>query len=206
MDEIGDMPLDLQGHLLRVIEERKIVRIGGHDLIPINVRIIAATNRNLSEEVASGRFRQDLYYRLNVLSIHMLPLRERLADLPLLVLRFYEKLARSCGQEVLPVSKEFMDVLTHYSYPGNIRELQNIIERTLVLSENGSLLIANLPAEVMQASREGSAALPGSNMRSGGGESDPERDALYHLLLKNRGISAKPPRSWGWHAVHYTGG
>ena len=198
LDEIGDMPLDLQGHLLRVIEERKITRIGGHDLISVNVRIIAATNRNLPQDITLGRFRQDLYYRLNVLTIHMVPLRERLNDLPLLVALFYRKLAEGFGLEPQPVSDHFLEVLCRYSYPGNIRELQNIIERTLVLSGNGVLEVSNLPEEVRRASEPAAVPRPASAAEAGEPvRVDSEREALYALLLKNRGNISRTAKELG---------
>lgn len=149
LDEIGDMPLDMQTNLLRVIEEKRITRIGGQDVIPIDVRIITATNKDLLEEVKNKRFRQDLYYRLNVITIHLYPLRERKEDIPKLTRIFYSQLISNMDKKVHPISDEFLDVLCSYDYPGNIRELQNVIERSVNLSIDGLLSIDLLPKEVI---------------------------------------------------------
>lgn len=128
LDEIGEMPVDLQTRLLRVIEEGTVSRIGGTEEIPINVRIIAATNRSLKEEVKKGNFRTDLFYRLNVLPIRLPPLRERKQDIPLLVEYFMKRISRRLNKRMVVIPKEYMDYLTNYEWPGNIRELENLIE------------------------------------------------------------------------------
>ena len=151
LDEIGNMPIDMQGHLLRALEEKKIQRIGGSEIIPLNVRIIAATNQNLLEDVARGRFRQDLYYRLNVIALSMIPLRERPDDIESLVRLFYRRLAISLNKPESPIPEDYIHCLEGYPFPGNIRELQNIVERAITLSENGELSKANLPPEVLGA-------------------------------------------------------
>jgi two-component system NtrC family response regulator len=134
LDEIGEMPMSMQTHLLRVMEERTIRPVGSNREIPVNVRVIAATNRDLKEEVKKKSFREDLYYRLNVLAIRMPALRERLEDLPALTAHFSNSLAAEMGLTPLALSDIEMDVMRTYSWPGNVRELKNIIERCLLLN------------------------------------------------------------------------
>ena len=139
LDEIGDLPLELQPKLLRVLQEKQFERLGSGRAIQVNVRIIAATNQNLSRMVEERGFRADLYYRLNVFPITLPPLRERKADLPLLVEHFVQKFAQQQGKSIDHVPEETMEVLQHHDWPGNIRELQNVIERAVILS-NGRVL------------------------------------------------------------------
>jgi formate hydrogenlyase transcriptional activator len=134
LDEIGELPFDLQVKLLRAIQEKEIERVGGKKTIKINVRIVAATNRDLKKQVDEGHFRGDLYYRLNVFPIFVPPLRERLEDIPLLVAHFIQKLAKRTGRQVTTVSAKALEDLLQYNWPGNIRELENWIERSLLLS------------------------------------------------------------------------
>ncbi|MEG0773953.1 sigma 54-interacting transcriptional regulator [Clostridium sp.] len=128
LDEIGEMSVDMQIKLLRVIEEKVINRIGGRNPIPVNVRIIAATNKDLKKEVELGNFRKDLYYRLNVLPVHLPPLRERIDDIPLLIEFFMNNLSKSLNKRKVEISEEYLEYLVKYSWPGNIRELENVIE------------------------------------------------------------------------------
>jgi formate hydrogenlyase transcriptional activator len=134
LDEIGDIPLELQPKLLRVLQEQEFERLGGTRTIRTNVRLIAATHRNMSRMVEEGKFRSDLYYRLQVFPITVPPLRERLQDIPLLVWHFVEKYARRMNKQIEAIPQQAMEALEHYSWPGNIRELQNFIERTVILS------------------------------------------------------------------------
>ena len=134
LDEIGEMPLEMQARLLRVIQNRTVTRVGGHEQIPIDIRIIAATNRNLEEEVNNNNFRLDLYFRLNVIHLSVPPLRERQNDVPLLIQAFLEKASKREGKQVPLISHEAMNLLEQYSWPGNVRELENAIERAVVLS------------------------------------------------------------------------
>lgn len=131
LDEIGEMPLDMQVKLLRVIQERKLVRLGGSNYIDIDVRVIAATNCDLLTEIAEGNFRRDLYYRLNVLQITMIPLRQRTDDLPLLVSHILCKLNRKMGKAIESVSPDVLEYFGGYSWPGNVRELENVLERAM---------------------------------------------------------------------------
>jgi DNA-binding NtrC family response regulator len=140
LDEIGDMPVDLQAKLLRVLQEREFQRLGSSETIRVDVRVVAASNRNLAERVREGKFREDLYYRLNVVPIQMPPLRERLGDVPLLVYHFIEKI---CRQEAIPVKqivREALDHLRTYSWPGNVRELENAVEKAVALSGDRPVL------------------------------------------------------------------
>ncbi len=147
LDEIGDMPLEQQVSLLRVLQERKITRIGSDKVVPIDVRIICATNKNLSDEVERGRFRKDLYYRLNVISITIPPLRERGDDIVLLFNYFLEKLDKDWGRD-FNVEQEVIDRILSYEWPGNVRELQNIVERIISLTEGQTITAAHLPSEL----------------------------------------------------------
>ncbi len=142
LDEIGEMPLDVQVKLLRVVQERELERIGGHHTIEVDVRLIAATNRDLKLEVEAGRFREDLYYRINVFPIELPPLRARRDDVPLLVEHFVTKHAAKLNKLVTTIPTPIMQVLRAYDWPGNIRELENVIERAMILSPGSSLELA----------------------------------------------------------------
>lgn len=145
LDEIGEMSLDMQVKLLRVLQDREIERIGGRTSIKVNVRILAATNRNLEEEVRAGRFRADLYYRLNVFPIVLPPLRERLEDIVPLSSFFLSRYSRHAGK-VLTISPGVIAELKQYSWPGNVRELEHLIERSVLLSTSSVLTQIQLPA------------------------------------------------------------
>ena len=145
LDEIGDLPTEVQVKLLRVLEERQIERLGSPQRIPVNVRIIAATHRDLEASVADGRFREDLFYRLNVFPILVPALRERLEDIPALVRHFVEELSEARGKRVQAVSQSALDALQRHTWPGNIRELRNAVERAMVMSDGSRLNIA-IPA------------------------------------------------------------
>ena len=145
-DEIGEMPLTMQVKLLRVLQERKIIRVGGTKEIPVDIRVLAATNRDLKEEVQKGTFRQDLYYRLNVVNLHIPPLRERKDDIPLLVNYFLAKHPQTGKSK--SVSREALGRLLEYDYPGNARELENIIERSLAFCDSSEIKPHHLPSEL----------------------------------------------------------
>lgn len=138
LDEIGELPLSLQTKLLRVIQERELIRLGGTRSVKLDLRVIAATNRNLREEVRNGRFREDLYYRLNVVPIELRPLRERKEDIPLLVRKFCEVFRKKYNKTV-DISPGGIELLFEYPWPGNIRELENLMERLVVTSSTGSI-------------------------------------------------------------------
>ncbi|AGL03149.1 transcriptional activator of acetoin/glycerol metabolism [Desulfoscipio gibsoniae DSM 7213] len=150
LDEIGDMPPEQQATLLRVLEHKSITRIGGYKVLPINVRIIAATNRDLGLEVKRGNFRQDLYYRLNVFSIRLMPLRERKEDIELLFKHFLERFCAQTGKPVTYIAPGLWPLIKAYDWPGNIRELQNAVERALHYLIDSSLGTEHLPEEVQK--------------------------------------------------------
>jgi len=147
LDEIGELPLELQVKLLRVLQEREIERIGSKTTMRVDVRIIAATNRDLEQEVEEGRFRADLFYRLNIFPIGLPPLRNRREDIPLLVTHFVQKLAKKTGVRIINVSKNALQQLMNYSWPGNIRELEHVIERSMLLADDGVIREIYLPAK-----------------------------------------------------------
>ncbi|SCZ07912.1 sigma-54-dependent transcriptional regulator [Alkaliphilus peptidifermentans] len=148
LDEIGDMDLALQGKLLRAIQERVVTPLGSEKNIPIDVTFIAATNRNLSEDVKKGNFREDLFFRLNVITIEMPPLRNRKEDIPTLVRYFMEKYNKSFNKKVEGITPSAIEVLENYHYPGNIRELQNIIERAVALTDGYTIQVKDFPKEL----------------------------------------------------------
>ncbi len=147
-DEIGEMELGLQAKLLRVIEERSITPVGGGRPIPLNIRFVPATNKNLAEEVKKGTFREDLYYRLNVISIHIPPLRERKEDILLLAVHFVEKYRKQFNKNVTSISPDAVQILEGYDFPGNVRELENIIERAIALAKGDVIEPHDLPYEL----------------------------------------------------------
>jgi transcriptional regulator with GAF, ATPase, and Fis domain len=139
LDEIGELSLELQAKLLRVVQDGQFERLGGPKTIKVNVRIIAATHRNLAEKVKNGTFREDLFYRLNVFPIHVSPLRERAEDIPLLVKAFVQEFEQRIGKKIKTPTRESMQLLQNYSWPGNIRQLRNVIEQAVILSDGGHL-------------------------------------------------------------------
>src|SRR5262245_56345141 len=141
LDEIGELPPELQVMLLRVLQEREFERLGGGETVRVDVRIVAATNRELAEDVRVGRFRSDLYYRLNVFPIHLPPLRERAEDIPLLTSHFAAKHGERFGRAISRIDRRAMNLLASYHWPGNVRELENVIERAVILSRNGALRV-----------------------------------------------------------------
>lgn len=148
LDEIGDMAQMTQTKLLRVLQEQEFERIGGNESIKVDVRIIAATNKHLLEEIKRGRFREDLYYRLNVVEIHIPPLRERMEDIPELVDFFLEEFSTKYNKTDLKLSKSALQVLMSFSWPGNVRELRNVIERAVVLSRGPEIEPADFPEKI----------------------------------------------------------
>jgi transcriptional regulator with GAF, ATPase, and Fis domain len=141
LDEIGDLPIDTQVKLLRVLQQRVFERLGSHQSIKVDVRIIAATNRDLEQAVQEKTFREDLYYRLNVFPIVVPPLRERVEDIPSLVWSFVDEFSKAFGKPVDSIAKASMDELQRYAWPGNIRELRNIVERAVILSTGRHLQV-----------------------------------------------------------------
>lgn len=145
LDEIGEMPFELQVKLLRVLQEREIERIGGKTVIRTDVRVIAATNRNLPKEIEAGRFRSDLYYRLNVFPITLPPLRERMEDIPALVSHFVEVFNRKTGKSIAGVAAKAIQGMMLYSWPGNVRELEHVIERSVLMTQGNTIKEIILP-------------------------------------------------------------
>lgn len=159
LDEIGDMPLSLQTKLLRVLQQRELLRVGGTRPVKLDLQVIAATNRNLREEARQGRFREDLYYRLNVVPIELKPLRERGADIPLLAERFCQSFCKKYGRD-MTITPDGLEVLTRYPWPGNIRELENLIERIIVTTTSGSAITRGGVLAALNASGQTSGAAP----------------------------------------------
>jgi PAS domain S-box-containing protein len=156
LDEIGDMPLDVQVSLLRVLEERNVVRVGGHDVIPINVRVIAASNKDLKKEVALGKFRSDFFYRINVMPIYINSLRERKEDIKIFIDYFYEKFCESNDKNIKKIHESFYEGMINYNWPGNVRELQNVMQLVLNIAENNSVLTGvNLPSYIREKENVG---------------------------------------------------
>jgi two-component system response regulator HydG len=153
LDEIGDMPVDLQAKLLRALQEREVKPVGSTERRRINVRIIAATNRDLDAAIRSGSFRQDLYFRLNVVQIKLPPLRDRKSDIPILVTAFLEKFSNPQGP-VRTISEDAMRRLIAYDWPGNVRELENAIERAVALGSGPILHVADLPSSLQYPTTE----------------------------------------------------
>jgi formate hydrogenlyase transcriptional activator len=175
LDEIGELPLDVQGKLLRVIQHSEFQRLGSPHTVKVDARIVATTNRNLEEEVRKGRFRKDLYYRLNVFPITLPPLRQRKDDIPLLVQAFLERLNRRLGKEISSVPKETMQALQGYDWPGNIRELENVMERAVILCPGPVLQLADRLEDLPCASSPDSKTLE-----------EAERDHILKALSETR--------------------
>ena len=150
LDEIGEMPIDLQVKLLRALQEREIERVGGSTTIKVNVRVIAATNRDLEKEMLEGRFRKDLYYRLNIFPIDLPPLRSRKEDIPLLALYFIQRFAKKAGKDIQTLNNRALQELVQYKWPGNIRELEHLIERSVLLATGNTIKQVHLPADKQQ--------------------------------------------------------
>lgn len=150
LDEVGDMPLSMQVKLLRVLQEKRVIRVGGTEEIPVDIRVVAATNKDLSKEMVAGKFRQDLYYRLNVVTLYVPTLAERKDDIPLLCRHFLDKAAKAQGKDVREIAPEVLNILVRYEFPGNVRELENIIERAVALAQGPTILPEHLPPDLQQ--------------------------------------------------------
>jgi formate hydrogenlyase transcriptional activator len=186
LDEVGDLPPDIQIALLRVLQEREIERVGSNKPIPVDVRVLAATHRDLEELVTEGKFRQDLLYRLNVVPIEMPSLRERATDIPLLVEYFIARFGRKAGKKFRTIDKETLKLLQAYEWPGNVRELQNVIERAVILSESDNVIVdeAWLKREPSEVSRPTS-VLSGVLLKQ-------EKEMIEAALAESRGQVAGP--------------
>ena len=192
LDEIGELTLATQAKLLRAIQEHEIRPVGGNKPVTVNVRFITATNRNLQEDVTAGRFREDLYYRLNVLTIRLPSLRERPGDLPVLALHFLRRLGAASGRKHLVFSPECLESLTRYHWPGNVRELANAVERAIALTEGSVISRLDLPAAyVPSPAPRGSAPHGCATLRV------QEREAISEVLRANGGNVRAAAQSLG---------
>ena len=205
LDEIGEMPISMQVKLLRFVQERNFMRVGGVKSISVDVRIIAASNKDLMEEVKEKNFREDLYYRLNVVPIQLPPLRKRKDDIPLLIKHFLEKYNLAFSKEVMGLEPEAMEILEHYPYPGNVRELENIIERVVALAEKQYVSRRDLPSDLQKLS-----------MKSMGTHSlmtleEKEKEYIQEVLFQtgyNKGLAAQVldiPRTTLWRKLKRLG-
>ncbi|MBW2315916.1 MAG: sigma-54-dependent Fis family transcriptional regulator [Deltaproteobacteria bacterium] len=192
LDEIGELSLALQVKLLRALQEKRIRRVGGIGDEAVDVRILAATNQNLEEAVAAGRFREDLYYRLNVIQVTLPPLRERVDDIPLLVLHFVEKYSRELDRKIASVSEAALQRLADYAFPGNVRELENVIERAVALTREDTIGVDALPPNVLRPA----VAAPVSRITRDGVDLDGlmasyEKGLLSEALEKSGGVKKR---------------
>ena len=192
LDEVGELPLPLQVKLLRALQERRIKRIGGTRELEVDVRIVAATNRDLEREVAADRFRQDLYYRLNVVQMRVPPLRERREDIPLLIQHFLERFREEYGTPVCGIDPDALELLMRYSFDGNVRELENIIERAVNFETTASITVSSLPGGVrdrqVQPAVIGEVVVTGSGVDVESILADLERKYLVEALRVAGGV------------------
>lgn len=190
LDEVGDLPLDMQVKLLRVLQEKEFVRVGGNQTIEVGARIIAATNRNLEEMVERQEYREDLYYRLNVIPLYLPTLRERKKDLPLLIKYFIDKLSKKIGIHSITFTKEAKKCLCNYDWPGNIRQLENIIEQLIVLSDDNTIDIDDIPGRISRFYDVNRPSIQGSsliNLKVNGEIAtmeDYEREIIKHAIKR----------------------
>ena len=196
LDEIGDMPLSLQVKILRVLQERKITRLGGTEAIPINARIVAATNKNLEQMVKDGSFREDLFYRLNVVRIEIPPLRERAEDIPLLAAYIIRKLSRDMSSRITGFTPEAIEALKSHEFFGNVRELENIIERAMIFTDSNTIDLKDLDlrssvSREMEKKVEKVGALDAKSLR------ELEKDAIISALHRWEGNRTKASEELG---------
>ena len=182
LDEIGEMPAPTQAKLLRVLEDRKIRRLGSKVETPVDVRVLAATNKNPEQAVADGHLRQDLYFRLNVFHIHLPPLREHKEDLPLLIEHLLEEISEKHGKKVSGVGADVMELLRSYPWPGNVRELRNVLERAAIASDRGIIGRQHLPSDFGHAAATVAAGLNGIRFPIGTTVDDMERELIVQTL------------------------
>jgi len=188
LDEIGDLPAETQVKLLRVLQEKEFERVGGENTISVDVRIIAATNLDLKEQIRKGKFREDLYYRLYILPIHLPPLRERKEDIPVLAGHFIDKIGKETGNPGITITEDAVGLLVNYNWPGNVRELQNIIERALVLCEHNRITADDL-SFISSKVKDTSDMDYGFNLEET--ISGVEKDMIKRALKQCRGVKAK---------------
>ncbi|MDZ7344090.1 MAG: sigma-54 dependent transcriptional regulator [candidate division KSB1 bacterium] len=195
LDEIGDISPALQIKLLRVLQEKEFERVGGEETVHVDVRVIAATHRHLKEEVAAGRFREDLYYRLHIVPINLPPLRQRLEDLPVLVDHFLQRLGRELRKPNLQIDPAVLEMMKNYHWPGNVRELENVLERAAVLCEGERITVADLPPLVKD--RSAVFQLPSENLDLNQTLEEVERALIERALTRAHGVKAEAARSLG---------
>lgn len=194
LDEVGELPLDAQVKLLRVLEERKITRIGGKKAIPVDVRIVAATNRNLDDEVKDGHFRLDLLYRLNVFTLILPPLRERKEDIPLLANFFIRKYNQALSLDVQSITPEAVKLLSSYDWPGNVRDLENALQSAMILCTDGTIRPEHLPDRVKGYDSTEEATIAGSGGSIREINAQMEKELILEALKKhnfNRTLTAE---------------
>ncbi len=200
LDEVGDIPLPLQAKLLRVLQERQVRRVGGNRFIDVDVRVISATHQNLAEMLQEGKFREDLYYRLNVISLPLPPLRDRPGDIPLLAYHFLRKYAAQSGKEVKGISPETLELLEAYPWAGNVRELQNVMERAVVLAEAEMINPVELPVS-LRLPQKAPAALVADHLSLKKAKRQWleafEREYLVALLKKHQGNISQAAKTAG---------
>jgi len=199
LDEIGETSATMQAKLLRVLQEREIQRVGGEEVLNVDVRIVAATNRDMKDEVAQGRFREDLFYRLNVMTLNVPPLRERLDDIPLLANHFLERYAEKNRKTVKGFSPLAMDMLVKYDWPGNVRELENTVERAVILLTGDHITEKQLPLNIMESHPEGETLATQSKSTMDGTRSleDIEKEAILKTLEVTGGNKSETARRLG---------
>ncbi len=195
LDEVGDLPVTLQPKILRVLQEKEFERVGGEKTIKVDVRLIAATSRDLEELVSSGRFREDLYYRLNVVPLYLPPLRERRVDIPVLVDHFLAKYNEENAKSV-KITPEVLDALTGYDWPGNVRELENSIERLVVMSAKKVIALADLPLNIRDGSLKAARAIPARDALPAA-IADIEKAQILDALKKTAWVQARAARLLG---------
>jgi formate hydrogenlyase transcriptional activator len=186
LDEVGELPLDVQPKLLRAVQEHEIERLGGGEVRRVDLRLVAATNRNLEEMVSLGMFRSDLYYRLSVFPIRIPPLRERPEDIPFLVRHFVSVFARELGREITTIPSRTLEALQRWSWPGNIRELQNVIERAVIVTTGPTL---EVPDAIVQ---EAAATVTEKKREAPLRFVDGERELILDALHRARGVIGGP--------------
>lgn len=193
LDEVGELPNPLQVKLLRVVQEKTFRRVGGAEDINVDVRIIAATNQNLRERVAAGAFREDLYYRLNVIPIWLPPLRKRKEDIPVLARYFIDKYAREFGKEIKTISRYAMQLLLEYPFPGNVRELENIIERSIALETSNIILPESLiiSEDQVERDREEEMEITEKGINLNEALASYEKGLIEKVLIKTKGSKTK---------------
>ena len=207
LDEIGEIPIEMQVKLLRALQEGEFERVGGIKTLSVTVRVVAASNQNLVKNIEAGKFREDLYYRLNVVPIQVPPLRDRLDDIPLLVSHILEKFKVRLNKEVTEVDAAGMECLMSYRWPGNVRELENVLERTILFSDGPVIELADLPEELRQGKGEGPGVAP-APAAPAGAHPEPALDSNLETSLKDivRAETTRVERNLIVAALEETGG